>query len=334
MGFWDALWRERAKDWLYHRFKPEQVPNGIEFEVVEPNKAYANIWLKAARIVNLRAGLKLFYGAVHSQVSVLPVGQAAKAEVNTVVTPGFLKNVDSRNLDRVVSLNHRLLGPIAHSGNDVEIEVGLFSIAQANLVAPYLGMLEKISNISGVGFLSAAIPFAAPLKDGINAILSGQPDNILEIGLARTFNPLETGFHLVMRVPQDEIDPSTFRLETENWRVLGPDGKLVKDFPYMVFEVSATREKFDWPKIPELKRQYELIQDSLRRGDAKEAAAGGVLFRRIALTSPDLIREDAERLSKLVKEEIDRVLGDPIAQAKFAPGEVKDFDELNLYLQA
>ena len=209
MGFWKSVWQKRAKVWLYHHFKAEQVPEHREPEIIQPKKAYANIWLKSARVVNLRTGLKRFYGAVHSRVSLLPVSHTDEVEVNTVVAPKFLSNVDARRLDRVISVNHRLLGPVAHSGSDVEIEIGLFSIAEADLVAPYLGMLENISNIAGVGFLSAAMPFAAPIKDGIDAILTGGGDNILEIGLARTFKPLKTGFHLVMRVEKEKLDPST-----------------------------------------------------------------------------------------------------------------------------
>jgi hypothetical protein len=331
MSFWDSLLYKRAEDWLYYHFKADQVPGNLKPETIEANKNYVNIWLKSARIVNVRTGLRRFYGVVHSYVSVLPVGQPEAAEVNTVVTPKLLKNVDPRNLDRIVPVNHRLLGPIAHSGHDVGIEVGLFSVEEADLVAPYLGMLEKISDVAGVGFLKAALPFAAPIKDGVNALLNGEGDSILEIGLSRVFQPLQTGFHLVMRVPQEELDPGSLKLEEENWRVVGSDGKLVKDFPYMVFEVTATKEKHDFAKITELKRQYDLIKDAIVRGDVVEANAGHKVFGRLARTSPDLIKEDGDRLTKLVRDEIDESLGAPRQQASSGITQVKEFDQLSLY---
>lgn len=331
MKFWDDLLRTRAKDWLYYEFKPGQVPGNVMPKAIEAENAYANIWLKSARVVNVRSGLKRFYGVVHSYISVLPVRQADEVEVNTVVTPKLLKNVDPRNLDRVVPVNHRLLGPIAHSGHDVEIEVGLFSIEEADLVAPYLSILEKMSDVAGVGFLKAAIPFAEPIKDGVNALLNGQGDSILEIGLSRIFQPLKTGFHLVMRVAQEELDPSSLKLEGENWRVVGANGKLVKDYPYMVVEITATEDKYDWAKLPELKRQYDLVKEAIVRGDGAEAKAGQQVFRRLAFTSSDLIHDHAERLSKLVKDEVDKGLGTPEQHAASDVRRVKEFEELALY---
>ncbi|HZR18419.1 MAG TPA: hypothetical protein VFE51_14090 [Verrucomicrobiae bacterium] len=333
MPFWDVLTRKRAEEWLYYQFLPQQVPGAVESEILEPNKSYANVWLRSTRVVNVRSGLKKFYGAVHSYISVLPVGQPDKAEVNTVVTPKLLRNVDPRNLDRVVQVNHRLLGPIAHSGHDVELEVGLFSVEEADLVAPYLGMLEKISDVAGVGFLKTALPFAAPIKDGINALLNGQGDSILEIGLSRVFQPLTTGYHLVMRVPEQQVNPAEFRLERATGRVVGNDGKLIKDYAYIVFEVASTKEKHDWPKISELKRQYDLIKDAIVRGDAKEANAGQQIFRRLARTSTDLIKADADRLTQLVRDEIDQSLGAPTPQAALTERLVREFDQLPLYPQ-
>lgn len=331
MEFWKSIWKTPAESWVKHRFEASQVPGAAEPVVIQPNSAYANIWLKSTRVVNLRTGLRRFYGAVHSRVRLLPVGGAEEMEVNVVVAPEFLKNIDARNLDRVISINHRLFGPVAYSGNDVAIEVGLFSIAEADLVAPYLGMLEKISSVAGVGFIGTAMQFAGPIKDGVNAILGGGGDNILEIGLARTFQPLETGFYLVMRAKQNEVDPSTFTLNPSDWNVFGGDGKPVKDFPYMVVEVSATSQNDNWAKIPELKRQYDLVKAAIVRGDANEADAAQKVFRRLALTAPELIPGDAEALAKKVKDQVEAAVGGPIPHAKFVAPHVKDFDQLDLY---
>jgi hypothetical protein len=331
MSFWDALLRKRTEDWLFYRFQPGQVPGSPSSEPIAPNEAYANIWLKSARVVNVRRGLKRFYGAVHSYISLTPVAQAEAIEINTVVTPKLLQNVDPRNVDRVISVNRRLLGPVAYSGGDVGLEVGLFSIEEADLVAPYLNMLEKLSDVAGVGFLKAAIPFAAPIREGVNALLNGEGHSLLEIGLSRTFQPLESGYYLVMRVPQSEIDPTALTLQKGDWRVVGADGELVKDFPYLVFEIQGTQEKHDWAKITELKRQYDLIKDAIIRDDLSEANAGHKIFHRLARTSPELIRVDADRLVQLVRLEIDDIMGPARPQALNAAPTVKEFGELSLY---
>jgi hypothetical protein len=151
------------------------------------------------------------------------------------------------------------------------------------------------------------------------------------VSLVSQSQPFQTGFQLVMRVPQEELDPHSLRLEGENWRVVGSDGKLVKDFPYMVFEVSGTKEKHDWAKIAELKRQYDLIKDAIVRGDLPEANAGHKVFGRMARTSLDLIEEDGKSLTDRVRGEIDRCLGATKQQASSGTTQVKEFDQLDLY---
>jgi hypothetical protein len=67
------------------------------------------------------------------------------------------------------------------------------------------------------------------------------------------------------------------------------------------------------------------------RGDTREAEAAQLVFRRLALTAPELIKSDAERLAQLVKAEVDAALGGPIPQTGFTAPKVKDFEQLGLY---
>ncbi|MEZ5386820.1 MAG: hypothetical protein R3F13_15010 [Prosthecobacter sp.] len=330
MSFWNDLIRSKAEDWLFYPFAKNQVAGSEEPRDLAPGQEYMNIFLKSARVVNVRSGLKKFYGAVHSFMTIPLQGQPTPGQVTTVTTPSLLKNVDPRRIDRVVSINHRLLGPIPAPSGDTKLELGLFSIEEEDLVAPYLGLLETFSGLAGVGFIKGAVPFIGPIKDGINGILHGQGDTLLEIGIATTFNPVRTGYFLVMRVPRDEIDPSTLVLDVNDWKVVGTDGKRVKDYPYLVFEISATKEKGDWASIPELHAQYNLIRDAVRRGDAKEANSNFDVFSRVAQTCFDLTSNDAIKLVAKVRAEIDSVLGSPSGHAQSSLN-LRDFGQVALY---
>lgn len=335
MSFWNDLFRTKAEDWLFYPFPASQVAGSVPPRELVAGKEYMNVFLKSARVVNVRSGLKKFYGAVHSFITIPLAGQAEPGQVATVTTPAQLKNVDPRRIDRVVDINHRLLGPVPVPQGDTKLEVGLFSIEEEDLVAPYLGLLEKLSGLAGVGFIKGATQFIGPISDGINGILHGQGDTLLEIGLAMSVNPAKTGYFLVMRVPRDEIDPTTLKLDTTDWKVVGADGKRVKDYPYLVLEVSASKEKGDWAKIPELLAQYNIIRDAVRRGDTKEALSGHVVFDRLAKTCFDLTTEDAVRISKEVLDMINSVLGAPqshsLAATTKSARPVPEFGELPLY---
>jgi hypothetical protein len=99
----------------------------------------------------------------------------------------------------------------------------------------------------------------------------------------------------------------------------------------LVIEITATKEKHDWAKLSELKRQYDLIKDAVVRGDVADAVAGQQVFRRLAYVSSDLIRDHAERLSKLVKDEVDQALGIPAQHAASGVTRIREFEELALY---
>ena len=183
MGWWEEIFRKKAEDWIFEPLAPAQVPDNLQHAAVQKESSYLSVYLKSARIVNVRQGLSKFYGVVNSFISV-PYLSGTNAEFNVITTPAFLKNVDSAHIDRVIQLDQRLLGPIPYRGGQLALEIGLFSIKSVDLAAPYLEVLETMSKQAGVAFINAALPFAEPLKTGINLLVGGGDNALLEIGLA------------------------------------------------------------------------------------------------------------------------------------------------------
>ena len=170
------------------------------------------MYVKSARIVNVRQGLTKFYGVVNSSMAV-PHLSGASAEFNVITTPAFLKNVDAAHIDRVIQLDQRLLGPIPYRGGQLTLEIGLFSIKAVDLAAPYLEVLETMSKQAGVAFINAALPFAEPLKTGINLLVGGGDSSPLEIGVAASAWTPETGYFVVMRAPKGSVPVKDLRVD-------------------------------------------------------------------------------------------------------------------------
>ncbi|MES1260505.1 MAG: hypothetical protein ABUS49_02125 [Acidobacteriota bacterium] len=299
MSYLDRLWWAPSQDWVSGWLGPNQLPAGTPSGEVEDDTAYLNIFLRSARIVNVRRGLTRFYGAVHSYMRV-PHRSRETAEFNVVTTPGELKNVDSGHLDRVIQTNERLLGPVPYAGGDLQMQIGLFSIAAADLAAPYLSLLETLSKTAGVSFITAALPFSAPILEGVR-LLTGSNKDALEIGLSETQPQPRQGFYVVMRAPKQAVSLSELRMDPADCRLADGDNRPVADFPYMVIEVRATSKRDDWFKIPELGKAYAHVQDAYRENRRKDADAAIDIFRRVALTCNDLITSDAERVAEKVQ---------------------------------
>ncbi len=308
MPSWRDIFWPRTQDWVFSYLSAEQVPDKLRRKPVAVNSEYLSITLQSARVVNVRRGLTRFYGTVHSYASI-PHLSGGRAEFQVVTSPDRLKNVDPRNLDRVISLEHRLVGPVPYRGGDLELEIGLFSIKSVDLAAPFISLLEDMSKLAGVAFIGTALPFAAPIKTGINLLTGGNDPTILETGVAASSWRPEVGYIVVMRAPKSEINVEKLHVHAQDYRLVDLDGRPVGDFPYMVLKVETSPRRDDWYMIPDVSEAYSQLRNDLRRGVFKAAAESLTVFRLTALNSDDLLEDDANRIVELVEAEYNKRLG-------------------------
>ena len=110
-----------------------------------------------------------------------------------------LKDVDAAHLDRFLSFNQPLAGPVPFRGGDLRIQAGLFSVASANLLDPYIGLLEEIAKKCSVEFINLALPYAGLLAKGVGLLTGTGNPRTLEIGVSTTFAEATSGWLLIMR---------------------------------------------------------------------------------------------------------------------------------------
>jgi hypothetical protein len=305
MGFWNSLMRRKAEAWTYLELGADQVPTGLGHEPIAPDTAYLTLTLKSFRIVDTRTGVRRFYGAVHSWASVSHIG-SGRAEFQVVTTPGELKDADAQHLDRVISMDRPLLGPVPYRGGGLGLELGLFSVLSGDLVGPFLDVLEIMSKAAGVTFFTAALPFVEPLTKGISLLTGTSGDSLLEIGLSKYWEPT-TGYYGILRAPRGQIHAEDITVASDQ-RLVYSDGSEIQNYPYIVFSVEATRSRPNWFEIPELKKAFDELNNEVKRGRIQDAEQAFSVFRAAALTSPDLLFEDAKRVSENVNTRVKEVL--------------------------
>lgn len=328
---WPEILRERAQDWIYAELDAAQVGGGLAPADVAPDTAYLSVFLRSARVVDVRKGFKRFYGVVNSVIR-LPHQSGHAATFTTVACPAALKDADPARLDQVVQLNHRLLGPVPYVGGDLELEIGLFSIASRDLVAPYLELLATLSSSAGVSYVSQAIPFAGPIVKGINMLAGGDDDTVLEVGLAGRQTPPRQGHFVVIRAPKGEVRVDALRLDPNDFRLLDGGGAPLGEHPYLVLEVRAETERADWFMIPELKSAYDGIQDEYRTGSATATEHAIAAFERIAKTCDDLLFDDGKRLVEKLKEKyLETGPPRPARRGRGTARELPPLESLDLY---
>jgi hypothetical protein len=129
----------------------------------------------------------------------------------------------------------------------------------------------------------------------------------MEIGLATTWDKLVTGNYVIMRVPRDEVNEDELILD-QDFRLTDKLGNSIRDYPYLIFEISASRHRYDYFNIPEIAAAYKGVQAELAKGDYNAGVEALKVFKRTVLLSNDLIYEDAKTIYGEVEKEVNEIL--------------------------
>lgn len=324
MSSWQNILRDKASDYAFASVA--QGPDGVEHTPIQKNSGYISVLLRSTRIVDIRKGWSKFYPLIHSYISI-PHLDGQIAEFQVVTSPSKLAELDSNRLDRVISLNHRLLGPTPYRGGDLKLEIGLFSVKSSDLAKPFLGVLEDMASAAGVSFVSVAMPFIGPLKKGVE-LLMGSSELSLEIGLATIFNKPETGYFAAMRAPREEVSATEFKI-AEDFRLTQGSNQAVRDYPYFVFSIDISERRDDWFLIPDIASLYKELMGAVRKDKRGEANEVFSVFRRTVLTSPDLLQNDARKLVREVEDKVAEAL--PTVMTSTSTHEIPPLREIRLF---
>jgi hypothetical protein len=301
---WNNIFTRKAEDWTFQSLEANQIPDGKPSQPILADQSYIKIFLRSMRIVDVRKGLKKFYGVVHSFISLPHLEKTAEFQV--ITTPKELMNIDASNVDRVLQFNKVLVDSVPYRGGGVEIELGLFSIQSVDLTDSFLEVLEGMADAAGVSFVSTAMPFVGPLRKGINLLFGNTNSSILEVGVATTMDKPSTGYFVIMRAPKGEVDLSEYELD-QAYRLVDKQGKTIEKYPYMVFSVEAGPDREKWFEIPDIAKAYKTLRQISREGNIDKAQEAFVAFKRIVLTSPDLLDQDADNLVQKAQEKLNRI---------------------------
>ena len=279
---------------------------------------YVRVWLRSARITDVRRWTKKFHAMVHAQF-VYTDRFAGRCEVMAVVAPDkTFQTMDPHNIDRFIVINQPLLGPIPYRG-ELGMDVGLFSVSASDLAKPYLDLLAGLTETASVGFLAQAKAFVDPLRRGAETLLGDGNQAELEIGLSRTDTDLRVGNILVARTEKGTVDATDLRVDPQDFRLLNAAGRPVTDFPYMIIGVEATTERGDYAAIPDIRAGWEAVRRvAFEGGPTEQLRKQYSGLSRVIWLSPDLIQTDKRRIIDIFSRELAGAGYDMQAPTEFA----------------
>ncbi|MEM6625555.1 MAG: glycosyl hydrolase 108 family protein [Pseudomonadota bacterium] len=197
----------------------------------------------------------------------------------------------------------RQLTPRLVYRDELGLDVTLGAIKQKDYLSDALKVAADLSKLPAVGFLSAAAPLldsanpvpqvAETITEGLDRLLD--QNGLQSLGEVRQTlrAPVMSGLYAFTdsHAKQENLsfDTSTSQLMTSK----GPMKSA-----YAVVEFRCEEFRPDWSALPDLNAAWRRIQEDAHTGDISGAMEH---FRVTALTSPDLVPADAERIINAAK---------------------------------
>ena len=327
MSWLADLLRTKTTSWTFGRIEADGMASSAP-RAIPPETSYLSIVLRSLRVPYARRGLSQFYGTVSSRCSVVHRG-GGRAEFFVVTTPPNMQGVDDGDTNRILLMNKRLAGPVPYRGGDVELQLALLSVKASDLSAPYLEVLESVASLAGVAFVAPALMLAAPLRRGLDLLVGASEPATLQIGLAATFLSPEAGLYCLIAAPKGDVDLSSLHVD-DTFELLHDDGRPLTEHAYLVVSIAAQERRDDWPELPGLRDAHQDLVRAVEKADFAGVKDALGAFRRVAVTSPDLLAVDGARLADMMSKEVSLALG-AVPTALGARPAIRPLEEFDLY---
>jgi hypothetical protein len=254
------VFRERGKHLSWQRLDDDNVVPSAPGTEICADKSYFIIRLSEVYLARSRTLWRKFYPVVHAW-DATETGQE-----HGLAAPTQLQQVSGSGLDRVVTLNARLIGPTPYRGGDVSLVTGLYAVPGDDVAQALVSTISALTALTGVAVPVGSI--AKVVTDGVDKIL-GLDKTTLRLGVSDTFYPgnvLRTGFHVGLGARPSDVDFSRLWLR-DGHLVKGPDpfaAKPYEDHDYIVVELERREVRADWPALPGMAELQERLEGIMK----------------------------------------------------------------------
>jgi len=253
------IFRAQSKQLFWKQLPARQVVNGGRDALIEDDQAYFVIRLKQMYLYYSRKLWRGYHPMLYCYV------QHGKREDQAIAGPGQLKDMTDSDLSRVLLLNHRLVGPIAFMGEDVVLQVGLYSVPGEDIAKTLVGSLSTIAGLIAPG-AAPALEIANVVKAGVENI-AGLASTSLQLGVEDTFfqnNKLREGYYVGINAPAAMVNINQLWLKDDHLMqgAIASISQPYQGYDYMIIEIEKLDNRKDWPSLPEIaefKQQFAAV---------------------------------------------------------------------------
>lgn len=278
-------------------------PKRIAGLAFEPDQHYVEVFVESLRLKRSRAFTTTFHGVVYAFFKLTRNGTKS-LEIASMTKPGGLAELDPEHLDRVITVQKKILGATPWRGGTMGVELGLISAKQGDLMTPFLNYIVKFSDVASSNFLGQAKPFLPLITDGLQILSTQTNDTEIEIAVDTDIPLAKSLLCAQIAVPKNKIDLSEISIDPADMKLLHKGQPLQE--AYCVFSIRRVDSKADYGEIPEIAKALAELNGTLVHGlhTAKETLQH---FKRIVFLSPDLIEKDKVKIVDFVAQQVQRL---------------------------
>jgi hypothetical protein len=334
------VFRERGKHLAWQRLDDDNVVGPASGTEMAVDQAYFIIRLSEVFLARSRTLWRKFYPVVHAW------GATEAGQEHGLAAPTQLQQVSDAGLDRVVTVNARLIGPTPYRGGDVSLVAGLYAVPGDDAAQALVATVSALTALAGSAIPAGSI--ANVVTNGVDKLLA-LDKTTLRLGICDTFypgNPLRTGFHVGLGADLAQVDFSRLWLR-DGHLVKGPDplaAKPYQDHDYVVVELEKREVRDDWPGLPgmtELQEQLEGIMKLPKATVAHKREKLAAVWPEVVQTltgSPYLTTANAyfiaANIAANLKERLEAIESHNPFETRSWSGDAQDPDPTNIDLAA
>ncbi|MBE8966825.1 hypothetical protein IQ277_11380 [Nostocales cyanobacterium LEGE 12452] len=280
-------------------------------------EAYCRIWLVEMRLAKDVEWFKQRYPVVHAAVRFNHGGKSVI--IPYLAAPGQLEKSIADNLDKVIQCNYPLTSLFPFNDGLVELQAGLFSIANNDSIGKFIKTMGRFSELLPVPELSSVIKLAEPIYRGIEDLLD-IGERRLELGYQQTFseaggggsNSLKAGYFAAILAQDNKINSDKLCIVNDSLCLGSPgttktfkhDGKPLEGYSYMLFRIEKRKQQ-DWESLETIKELVTQAQNAIYSGEYEKVKKFLLPAIEIAiLQSPDVAKADRRNMILKIGQEL------------------------------
>ena len=290
-------------------------PSCIPLETVDETPGERGEYYVSARVISHHLptnGGRKRHGFIQWSIR-CPDGQGSDVEFQRLEVPGGLSESAGKRSDRIYEANRQILGTVPFH-DDIFFEIALSSIQAGGKFDPYLKLLADMSTVaSRDSFISSFVPGMSLVSRGLTYAAEQQESTPIDLAVMCRFSfdgaTFKPGKYAAIYGPFDASNSDALQLDEKSGElfIVKKNKRSRVDWPYVTFSIDIEQSRSDWFRVPDILTAWQELRLEYVEGGTQDGIENAFRrFERICLSSPDLIRSDAQKLVTMMSELFER----------------------------